>query len=161
MDVDFGAALGAHETVAGAEPTDEPRAEPDVRLRRGAKGLFTTSGRVLLVEERHGDGSSFWTLPGGGVRAGESLVEGLRRELAEELGCVADVGEVAARFWYAHTSIRNTLTRYTVFSAALATGARPNPREGVVDHRWVPRTALPPSTLPQVRFVVADRPDSG
>lgn len=112
-----------------------------VRLRRGAKALVAMRTRVLLIKERHGDGSPFWTLPGGGVPPGESPVEGLRRELGEELGCSVHVGDVVTRFWYAHQSRRNVLTRYTVFSSTLASAVRPDAAEGVLDFRWVPPTA--------------------
>ena len=45
-------------------------------------------GRILLCrhEKRSGD---VWLLPGGGVKAGESLIVALARELAEEVGIVA------------------------------------------------------------------------
>ena len=39
-------------------------------------------GRILLVQER----SDKWSLPGGGLEFGETIEEGLRREVQEELG---------------------------------------------------------------------------
>jgi 8-oxo-dGTP diphosphatase len=51
-------------------------------------GFVTDStGRVLLVRVA----SRGWELPGGQVEAGESLLEGLRREVEEESGCRIDV----------------------------------------------------------------------
>ncbi len=41
----------------------------DYKLRRGAKVLVASRGRVLLTKECRSDGSSFWSLPGGGVSA--------------------------------------------------------------------------------------------
>lgn len=41
-------------------------------------------GFLLCRHEK--PGKEYWLLPGGGVKAGESLLEGLRRELQEELG---------------------------------------------------------------------------
>jgi len=56
-------------------------------LLRGCQVLATDgAGRVLLV--RHSYGRPHWTLPGGGLRAGEDPLLAAVRELAEETGCV-------------------------------------------------------------------------
>jgi len=126
------------------------------RLRRGAKALISTPSRVLLVKERHADGSPFWTLPGGGVYRHESLIAGLRRELVEELRCRSTIGEELTTFWYAHSSRPSATTVYTVFDCVLLSEAAPNRNEGVLDRRWVNPAAPPPSTLPQVRYLLSD-----
>ena len=49
--------------------------------------LIRREGRLLLVEEMEaGDSGPTWMLPGGRLEPGETLTEGLRRELAEETG---------------------------------------------------------------------------
>ena len=49
--------------------------------------LILRDGRLLLVEEMEaGDPGPTWMLPGGRLEPGETLTEGLRRELAEETG---------------------------------------------------------------------------
>ncbi|MFL5925704.1 MAG: NUDIX domain-containing protein [Gaiellaceae bacterium] len=52
--------------------------------------ILRWQGRVLLCRQEKPD-KEYWLLPGGGVDAGESLIEALRRELREELGVEADV----------------------------------------------------------------------
>ena len=49
--------------------------------------LLTPSHEVLLMRIRPPDGRApFWITPGGGIEAGESRAECLRRELREEVG---------------------------------------------------------------------------
>ena len=48
---------------------------------------FDEGGRVLLVEQPWADG---WICPGGALKEGESLSEGVRRELREETGIAVD-----------------------------------------------------------------------
>lgn len=141
------------------EPSPGRGSEPapaEWRLRRGAKALVPAAGRVLLVRERHADGTPFWTLPGGGVHREESLLDGLRRELVEELGCRAVIEDERSAFWYPHSSLPGTVTVYTVFGCSLLSTPRPRPTEGIETCRWVAPTDPPVPTLPQVRRVLAD-----
>jgi 8-oxo-dGTP pyrophosphatase MutT (NUDIX family) len=119
--------------------------------RRGAKALVSSPSRVLLVRERHADGEPFWTLPGGGVHPRERLADAVRRELDEELGCVAVVGDPVSRFWYAHRSSPSKVSVYTVFDCTVASDVQPVRSEGVLESRWVDPDRPPAGTLPQVR----------
>ena len=60
------------------------RLEPRIRV----SAMLRWHGRILLCRhaKRSGD---VWLLPGGGVKAGESLIVALARELAEEVGIEA------------------------------------------------------------------------
>ncbi len=55
--------------------------EPRIRV----SALLRWRDRVLLCRHEK-PGKEYWLLPGGGVNSGESLVDALRRELAEEVG---------------------------------------------------------------------------
>jgi len=55
--------------------------EPRIRV----SAILRWKGRVLLCRHEK-PGKEYWLLPGGGVNSGESLVDALYRELAEELG---------------------------------------------------------------------------
>jgi 8-oxo-dGTP diphosphatase len=59
----------------------EPRIRVSAILRR-------ETGILLVRQEK--PGREYWLLPGGGVNAGESLVDALRRELEEEVGLAED-----------------------------------------------------------------------
>lgn len=128
-----------------------------IPVRSGAKALLTEAGRALLVEERHADGSAFWTLPGGGLAPGETPREGLRRELAEELNCRLSFGDEVARFWYVHCSDDHTVTRYSVFASPGSADVTPSPDEGILDAGWFRPSDCPTTTLPQVRYVLDDQ----
>lgn len=51
--------------------------------------LFDTAGRVLLVKRRNEPYAGRWSLPGGRVEAGETLVQAVAREVVEETGILA------------------------------------------------------------------------
>lgn len=127
-------------------------AEAD-RLRLGAKVLVASEDGALLVRERRSDGSTFWTLPGGGVRHTESLREALRREVAEELRCGVTIDEPVATCAYRHVSRPDTVTVYTVYSGSIDGDARPNPAEGIVDYRFFGQS-VPDGTLSPFRRVI-------
>jgi len=58
--------------------------EPRIRV----SAILRWRDRMLLCRHEKGE-KEYWLLPGGGVNSGESLVNALHRELAEELG-IAD-----------------------------------------------------------------------
>jgi ADP-ribose pyrophosphatase YjhB (NUDIX family) len=55
-------------------------------------------GRVLLVKRRFDPLAGRWSLPGGALEVGETLAEGLARELREETGLDVEVGPVVDVF---------------------------------------------------------------
>ena len=61
------------------------------RIRVAA--LLRWHDRILLIRHTKGDVER-WLLPGGGVDLGESLLEALHRELAEEVGIVDEGDEL-------------------------------------------------------------------
>lgn len=123
------------------------------RLRLGAKVLVASEDGTLLVRERRSDGSTFWTLPGGGIRPTETLREGLRREVNEELRCGLTIDEPVATCAYQHVSSPDTVTVYTVYSGSIDGDARPNPAEGIVDSCFFGQS-VPDGTLSPFRRVV-------
>ncbi|QCC47710.1 NUDIX hydrolase [Halobellus limi] len=125
-------------------------------VRTGAKALFASRSRVLLIEERRADGSTFWTLPGGGVKPTESLRDGLHRELREELRCAARLSEDVDSCLYRHRTKPDTVTHYTIVSGTLLTSPDPNASEDVVGYEWVDPENPPETTLPPIQDVIRD-----
>lgn len=75
---------------------------PVPRLRPAARAVvLDAQDRILLMRFEFGDGKVVWAAPGGGVEPGESLQEGLARELAEEIGL--DVPADPPHLWHQAT----------------------------------------------------------
>jgi 8-oxo-dGTP diphosphatase len=54
--------------------------------------------RVLLLRQTYGNLS--WGLPGGAVDPGETVLDTLRRECREELGCDVEVGPITGIYYH-------------------------------------------------------------
>lgn len=57
----------------------------------GVGGVIFKEGRVLLAKRDQDPGKGLWSLPGGAVELGETLVEALKREIWEELSITIEV----------------------------------------------------------------------
>jgi 8-oxo-dGTP diphosphatase len=61
-------------------------------------GLIEAEGRILLCQRRRGGPFALlWEFPGGKLQGAETAAEGLARELMEELGVEARVGQEVFR----------------------------------------------------------------
>lgn len=67
---------------------------PHNRPRIATRALILHENRLLLVNAYRGNRSNLWCAPGGGVNAGSSLPENLKREIHEETGLEITVGPV-------------------------------------------------------------------
>ncbi|HWY27026.1 MAG TPA: NUDIX hydrolase [Candidatus Angelobacter sp.] len=68
----------------------------------GVGGVVISEGRTLLIRRGHPPLEGEWSIPGGTLEVGETLHEGVRRELSEETGCqvrVLDLVEVFERIF--------------------------------------------------------------
>ena len=64
----------------------------------GVGAVILQRGKVLIVKRAHAPRKGEWSLPGGRVELGESLVEATRREIREETGLDVDVGPLIELF---------------------------------------------------------------
>lgn len=67
-------------------------------MKRVVAGLITEQDRLLVCQRtRHQTMPLKWEFPGGKIEEGEQPRDALRRELEEELGIVAEIGDEVAR----------------------------------------------------------------
>lgn len=67
------------------------------QIRNAVRGLIVEDDQVLLLKkDGYETGGVRYALPGGGQDAGESLVDTLLRECAEEIGCQVTAGNLVS-----------------------------------------------------------------
>ncbi|MGC4110892.1 MAG: NUDIX domain-containing protein [Nocardioides sp.] len=111
------------------------KALPKVQ-RVAAYGLIVRDGEILLTQLAHRISSEGrWHLPGGGVDHGEDPRDALVREIREETGLDAEVGETA-RVYSAHRPSMWRQGRRWDYQALR-----------IVYDAWVPADAPPPQVL--------------
>jgi ADP-ribose pyrophosphatase YjhB (NUDIX family) len=64
----------------------------------GVGALIIDRNRILLVERGREPLKGYWSLPGGVLETGETLEQGIRREVLEETGLVVEPLEVVEIF---------------------------------------------------------------
>ena len=66
------------------------------KRRINTRAIIWLDGKLLAVKHNKKDGgeSDYWALPGGGLDPVEALVDGIKREIMEELGIEAHVGRL-------------------------------------------------------------------
>lgn len=112
-------------------------------------------GWILLVEFDDDATGLHCNLPGGGVELGESLREGLARELLEETAAAVAVGRLLLTTEYLpskHDGRYGPLQQLgLMFECSLLSGGEPRlpdaPDQNQVAVRWLPLDALPSAPL--------------
>lgn len=95
--------------------------------------LVTVRDGSLLLCRKHG--SETWILPGGKIEPGESALDALLRELAEELGDL-QVRDVAFHAAYDSLTDQGMPIRLELFTGILV--GEPTPRAEIAELRWHP-----------------------
>jgi 8-oxo-dGTP diphosphatase len=102
--------------------------------------IIERNGKVLVSLRRpKGERASLWEFPGGKVEPGEGERAALARELREELGISAVIGEEYARVEHVYPDVQVELA---LFRCTLHPGPEPRPI-ACEEVRWVARRDLP------------------
>ena len=125
------------------EPAITPAFRVWWRLTRGAtlgvRGLAVdNAGRILLVRHTYRAG---WFLPGGGVESGETAVEAVVREMAEEGAIAASALPVLIGFYANHSAFKNDHVALYRFDAWTPCAPRENGE--IAERGFFARDALP------------------
>jgi 8-oxo-dGTP pyrophosphatase MutT (NUDIX family) len=109
-------------------------------------------GRIFLVKHSYVDG---WHFPGGGVETGETLLEALARELAEEGNIVLSATpRLHGVFFNKRISRRDHVALYIV--REFRQDSAPQPDHEIVEHGFFPLSALPEDTTRATRARIAE-----
>ena len=127
---------------------------PEHNMRVGTNAIIIRHGHLLVVAFE--DESGFhYNMPGGGVEAGESVPQALRREVREEAAAEVEVGPLALAYEYfpaAHADQYGTLHKLTLFfHCTLQDGSEPRlpdvPDPNQVGVEWLPLERLEAAPL--------------
>jgi len=104
----------------------------------GVGAVIIENDRILLVKRANEPNKGKWSVPGGLVRVGESLVDALKREIREEVGVEIEVDDVAC---VSEEIFRNGEVRFHYviidFFARITHGSV-RPGSDAAEIRWVP-----------------------
>lgn len=122
------------------------------KFRIACKCLARWQDQVLIVEEKLSGGPRageiIWDLPGGGLEWGESLSDGLAREVREEIGLVLPQTELVGAYEVSLIHDTDTwqvcLVYQTWYDAKPSTSIDQNPdsTEDIFAASWRPLSAL-------------------
>lgn len=119
-----------------------------------AAGVLIEGDRVLVSRRKSGAHlAGLWEFPGGKVEAGEDPRAALRRELEEELGVVARVGEIVDVTFHRYEDADKSVL-LLFFDAALEDGSPPPRALDVAEIAWSSAADLDPAAFPPADLAV-------
>ena len=130
-----------------AIPGSESFPTPEV----GIAGVVIHGGSLLLIKRGKDPGYGMWSIPGGRLKFGESLRDGVEREIREECGIAVEAGDVLGVFDLIEHDDEGNITFHYVLIDLEARYLGGDVRAGsdALDVRWVPLREVRILPLPQ------------
>src|SRR5579862_2915439 len=117
-------------------------------MKRVVAGLIVKDGKLLVCQRtRHQTMPLKWEFPGGKIENGEQPRDALRRELEEELGILANIGDEVRRIQHEYPNGGMVELRFFI----VRTYQRELENRIFKDMQWVD-----PKDLPKFDFLEAD-----
>src|SRR5437588_5232967 len=123
-----------------ADISDSPGSS--ARFRVAVSALIFDDGRILLAHRRDID---WWNLPGGGMEAGETVDEALRREVREETGLEVELEQLVGV--YSKPQKQEVVLAFR----CRVTGGTLQATEEIRESRYFTPSTLPENILPKHR----------
>jgi 8-oxo-dGTP diphosphatase len=121
-----------------------------------AAAVIVEGARVLLTQRKAGSHlAGAWEFPGGKVEAGEDPREALRRELGEELGLQASVGEIVQVTFHRYEEADKAVL-LLFFEARRDPGSEPRALD-VAAFKWAGRGELRAEDFPPADVGVLEK----
>jgi ADP-ribose pyrophosphatase YjhB (NUDIX family) len=110
----------------------------------GVGGVVILKGRALLIRRGGPPLEGQWSIPGGMLEVGETLIEGVRRELSEETGVEVEVGKLIEVFERINLDGAGKIRYHFVVLDYLCEAVRGEARAGsdVTDVAWAAASEL-------------------
>lgn len=121
-----------------------------------AAAVLVEGGRVLLTQRKAGSHlAGAWEFPGGKVEDGEDPKDALARELREEIGVEAAIGDVIDVTFHRYESPTHPKSVLLLFYAASRKPGSPEPRAiDVAAFEWGDVASLDPARFPPADVAV-------
>ena len=121
-------------------------------LTVGVRGICfdTNKNKVLLVKHTY---LNEWALPGGGVEVGESMKDGLKRELLEEVGILCEEESLIGIFQNKSISKRDHVVIYLIDNWT-ENNKYKKPKFEISNVKWYPVNNLPKNITPCTSYAL-------